>query len=258
MNETDDERRERIESNRKRALEIQKQKKEALNFGCNRNKGISPLVETSLTEVKPLSSSIQECDTELKCMQAISQNSNSEQSDQSDESYKQFQTCKNLLSNEFELLLQKSFGEQCCKSCQIRLRPDYETICKSTLVSEYLLPEGTIKMMKYYEKVNPKNPTWRPMNMYLRKHAKAKALERFGSLDSLEKEKHKREGAKLSKDLEAVSSLFTSSTTASTSHDDSSLLGDNVASSNKKQKTASKTKNVFKNLADNILSMKNK
>ena len=112
-------------------------------------------------------------------------------------------------------------------------------------------------MMKYYEKVNPKNPSWRPMNMYLRKHAKLKAIEKFGSLDQLEIEKQRRGDVKLIKDLESVSTIFNSK--QNREHDNSGD-SDNILSSHthKKNKSSStsRTKSVFRGLADKVLSMK--
>lgn len=187
--------------------------------------------------------------------------------------------CTNTLQSENEIFMFTSFNEQCCKSCQIRLRPEFETICKSTVSSEYLLPEvyfilslshysnsvslfknahicfkGTIKTMMCYEKVNPKNPSWRPMNMYLRKHAIVKAIEKFGSLNQLENEKQRRGDVKLIKDLETVSSVF--SCKQNQVHELNAEDNGSIISPHKRSKPGSKTKSVFRGLADKVLSMK--
>jgi hypothetical protein len=63
-------------------------------------------------------------------------------------------------------------------------------------------------MMQFMEKDNPRNPNWSMMKLYLRKHAVALAIERWGSLTNLATEIEKRNKEKIDKKTEAVSSLF--------------------------------------------------
>ena len=89
-----------------------------------------------------------------------------------------------------DLLL--SFGESCCERCR-HLTADYELINKSIVASQFLLPQDSIKMMKFVTKNNPRNVMFAPMKLYLRKHAMEKSLKRWGDADGLMKELDRRE-----------------------------------------------------------------
>jgi hypothetical protein len=96
------------------------------------------------------------------------------------------------LYNHFQLTVCRS----CKRACNL-----YECITKSECVTEYLITEDIIKSMPYMERDNPHNPGWKPMKLYLRKHALEAALNRFGSIESLHQEKKRREAAKLDKNI---------------------------------------------------------
>ncbi len=93
------------------------------------------------------------------------------------------------------------FGEFVCKSCKYRLGETYKTISRSDAISQFLVPEESIKSLQFMSKANPHNPGWTQMKLYLRKHVISLALERFGSLDALEIERKKREMVKFEKSL---------------------------------------------------------
>jgi len=102
-------------------------------------------------------------------------------------------------STSIDPLLWKYFGENICSVCK-RKTSDFDMISKGEVRSAYLIPEDTIKMMKFVEKNNPHNSHWTPMHLYLRKHAKEFAIKRFGSLAAMEFEKHTREQNKFETD----------------------------------------------------------
>lgn len=89
-----------------------------------------------------------------------------------------------------DLLL--SFGESCCERCR-HLSADYELINKSVVAAQFLIPQDSIKMMKFVTKNNPRNVMFAPMKLYLRKHAMEKSLKRWGDTDGLMKELDRRE-----------------------------------------------------------------
>ena len=89
-----------------------------------------------------------------------------------------------------DLLL--TFGESCCDSCR-HLTDDFGLINKSDVASQFLLPQDSIKMMKFSTKINPRNSGFAPMKLYLRKHAMEKSFKRWGDADGLLREIDRRE-----------------------------------------------------------------
>lgn len=76
------------------------------------------------------------------------------------------------------------FEESCCEACR-HLSDDYKLINKTDVSSQFLIPQDSIKMMKFTTKVNPRNSLFAPMKLYLRKHAKKKSFKRWGSEEGL-------------------------------------------------------------------------
>ena len=93
--------------------------------------------------------------------------------------------CNNILSIS-DRIIYDNFNEKCCSSCQERLFPQYELISRGETMKQYLIPADSIQFMKSLTKSNPKNTMWKPMKLYLRKHAMLKAYERFGGELGLE------------------------------------------------------------------------
>ena len=89
-----------------------------------------------------------------------------------------------------DLLL--TFGESCCDSCR-HLTDDFGLINKSDVASQFLLPQDSIKMMRFSTKINPRNSSFAPMKLYLRKHAMEKSFKRWGDAEGLLKEIDRRE-----------------------------------------------------------------
>ena len=104
----------------------------------------------------------------------------------------------------------ESYGESVCTTCA-QSSEQYEQLTQQDVTSQYLLTHSTIRMMKFQEKDNPRNPNWSMMKLYLRKHAMALALERWGSEIKLQEEIDKRNNDKVQKQLESVSNVFSRS-----------------------------------------------
>ncbi len=116
---------------------------------------------------------------------------------------------------------------------------------------EFLLPDDTISLFKSVDKPNPKNSMWRPMKLYLRKHAREKAYARFGGAEGLAQEKEKREQLKFSKQLKEAAEMF-----GSGSVPDSLMSSSSEPPGNKAAKAGrSSSKKVFQSLAEDILAM---
>ena len=140
MESLTEEQKERILKNKTAALEIQNRLKESKSISNDDlvcTSAAINLVDDTKKEV-------------LKCLQMVlcqdfNRNDDNEArlhlTDSLSTTNASFRVCANLLQSENEILLYTSFNEQCCKYCQMRLRPDFETICKATVSSEYLLPE---------------------------------------------------------------------------------------------------------------------
>lgn len=58
--------------------------------------------------------------------------------------------------------------EPVCVSCKSH-NDDYDLITKGEVQSRYLLPEGSIAMLKFLEKENPRHGSWTTMKLYLNK-----------------------------------------------------------------------------------------
>jgi hypothetical protein len=181
--------------------------------------------------------------------------------------------CGKPLSSK-DMVLYENFKEKCCTSCQLKDYPDYEYISRGDMIEEYLLPLDTIKMMKFINKNNPKNPMWKPMKLYLVKHAKQKAYERFMNQDGLESEKKRRESIKFKKQMESVDQIFSSSLEETSQnlllnfnenvYDATNITNiphENLTGKNKRKNSSSissnkkSAKSTFQSLANKILSL---
>ena len=107
----------------------------------------------------------------------------------------------------------QNFHENICKPCKMK-SSDFDLISRAEALSEYLIPEDALRLMKFQLKNNPHNQNWMPMKLFLRKNVQEFALQRFGSEEALEKEKLLREGKKFEKNLEETADLLENSTTS--------------------------------------------
>lgn len=92
--------------------------------------------------------------------------------------------------------LLEAFGEKVCIPCR-RLTDEFDLITKADGMANYLLPSDSFQLLRFVSKNNPHNPGWTPMKLFLRKEVKSLAIKRFGSLENILEEKHKREEKKL-------------------------------------------------------------
>eukprot|EP01036_Dinobryon_divergens_P030308 gene30308-39533_t len=117
----------------------------------------------------------------------------------------------NCKSENIDVTIYEIFGENICSVCKLKSN-DFELISKSEVQSSYLIPIDTIKMMKFSTKNNHFNSHWAPIHLYLRKHAKERAEERFGSYEAMEREKKIRESKKFDRENAKTEAILTSQT----------------------------------------------
>jgi hypothetical protein len=72
-------------------------------------------------------------------------------------------------SAQLDPLMREHFNELVCFNCKDG-RDEYDLMCKADVVAEYLLPEGTVRVLSFVEKDNPKKEGWNKMKLFLRKH----------------------------------------------------------------------------------------
>jgi hypothetical protein len=96
--------------------------------------------------------------------------------------------------------LRETFGELCCEGCR-HLSDDFGLVNKADCASKYLLPQDTIKMMKFASRINPRNSGFAPMKLFLRKHVKEWSFKRWGDEDGLLKEFDRREKERFERGL---------------------------------------------------------
>ena len=97
-----------------------------------------------------------------------------------------------------DLLL--TFGESCCEICR-HLTDEFSLLNKTDVAAQFLLPQDSIKMMPFATKINPRNSSFAPMKLYLRKHAMEKSFKRWGDAEGLLREIDRREKEKFDRNL---------------------------------------------------------
>lgn len=104
----------------------------------------------------------------------------------------------------------ENFGEIVCKNCAYE-SDSMKLLTRTDLKTKYLLTDYTIDSMRHRVIDNPRNKGWTPMQLYLRKHALEKAVEKWGSVQLFEEEIKRREDKKFLKSLEKVQNVFANS-----------------------------------------------
>ena len=89
--------------------------------------------------------------------------------------------------------LYADFGELICLSCKNLCKDDYTLINKSDSMARYLVPEDTMRILKFTTKKNPRNPKFADMKLYLVKHVREKSFKRWGDAQGLLNELDRRE-----------------------------------------------------------------
>ena len=72
----------------------------------------------------------------------------------------------------------------------------------------YLLPQATLKCLPTLERENPRQPTWTPMRLFLRRHLVEHAHRRWGDEAGLEAERRRRAAAKVKRDDAKAKDFF--------------------------------------------------
>lgn len=101
----------------------------------------------------------------------------------------------------------KAFGVAVCIQCKSS-NEDYNYMTKTDVQSTYLLPDGTVRVLKFIEKENPRNNRWSSMKLYLRKEARKYSFERWGGAEGLEEERKKRESKKWEASVKKTKDVF--------------------------------------------------
>lgn len=95
-----------------------------------------------------------------------------------------------------ESYLQKNFEYNCCDKCK-DLDEAHELITKTNARDEFLLKDCDFDRreppLKFIARKNPHKSTWSEMKLYLRRQVEARALEIYGTLDEIKKQKELRE-----------------------------------------------------------------
>ena len=133
--------------------------------------------------------------------------------------------------------LQQAFNVTVCVQCKSN-SDDYELLTKSDVQARFLLPEGTIKVLKFVERDNPRHTAFKPMKLYLLKEVnmprssganhhytsspafalcvkrptqvRERSYARFGSEEGLEEERCKREDKKWENSLKRTKHVLSS------------------------------------------------
>ncbi len=87
--------------------------------------------------------------------------------------------------------LLSEFGLRVCLQCK-RGFDEFNLITSEDVKKEYLLPEGTIRTLRAHKKPNPRNSSWAPIKLHLRREVVQRCLERWGSFEMLEAERRRR------------------------------------------------------------------
>ncbi len=77
-------------------------------------------------------------------------------------------------------------------------------VSQTELQRVYLLPKGTIDVMSFIEKDNPHNRGWSKLKLYSRSDARRRARKRFGGKEGLIAERENRKRKKFENELKEV------------------------------------------------------
>lgn len=84
-----------------------------------------------------------------------------------------------------------AFGVAVCAACHGD--GDFELMTKSDAQKQFLLPDASMKVLRFMEKQNPRHTNWKPMKLYLRKQVRERSYRRWGGSEGLAAEREKRE-----------------------------------------------------------------
>merc|ERR1712238_341309 len=81
-------------------------------------------------------------------------------------------------------------------------------VTKKEAKNMYCLPEGSLAVCTYEEKINPHNSKFTPMKLYNRKEIRFYAHKRYKGVHGLINERNKRSQRKLEKDMNNAKDIF--------------------------------------------------
>jgi DNA repair protein len=103
---------------------------------------------------------------------------------------------------------QEVFGILVCSPCKSNDEEEFGLMTKGDAVAEFLLQEGTIRVMPFLERSNPRNTKYTKMKLYCRKQLRAKAYERWEGPEGLEEEMDRRKKRRYESALERTVNIF--------------------------------------------------
>ncbi|CAM9465963.1 unnamed protein product [Ectocarpus sp. 12 AP-2014] len=103
--------------------------------------------------------------------------------------------------------LLEAFGISVCRTCKLS-REDFQYVSTKDVKDTYLLPQGTIAVLKFVERDNPHHSSWTKMKLYLRREVVAYSYKRWGSEDGLAAERRRRESLKYDRSLARTQGIF--------------------------------------------------
>jgi DNA-repair protein complementing XP-A cells len=83
-----------------------------------------------------------------------------------------------------------------------------EYITKAEAQRVYCLPQGTLAVCSYTERENPHKKGWSSMKLYSRSEVRRRSRKRFGGKEGLIRERERRKEKRLEKDLEEMKDVF--------------------------------------------------
>ena len=191
------EQRERIECNRKRALEI-KRKKEIEREIHEKSTMVAPSCTTSNDSfVFDEGGFIGETKLDHKKRKTDMHTADAEEDvDKKRDSARGIDTDRNVFDSADESSLED-------------FERDAPThISQAEAKRVYCIPQGTLAVCSFIEKDNPHQRSWAKMKLYSRRDVRRRARKRFGGKDGLAHERERRKKNRLEKDLKEMKDVF--------------------------------------------------
>lgn len=103
--------------------------------------------------------------------------------------------------------LERVFSVSVCAAHK-REHHRYDLVGAGDAAATYLLPKSTLNCLKCHERANPRQPTWKPMKLYLRRDLEEQADRRWGDAAGLDAERRRRDVAKVAKAERKAANFF--------------------------------------------------
>lgn len=217
-----EEQKERIERNRLKALELQAQRKAATTAAPESapvaSVASSEVASSALAEVGGFSEDAgwSHDRTQQLIIQEFDRENQAER-DKAEQARKGLVTQCQYEENGVgctrtgvDQVILEAFNEAICSVCKLKT-DDFDFLTKSNAANEYLLPDDVFRVLPFHTKNNPFNSSWTPMKLYLRKHVRGVALKRYGSAESIEEERRRRETKKFERNVNQTNAILAES-----------------------------------------------